>query len=262
MNKKFWTIIKISAIAAILGMALFMAACEEDPTPIDTRPMLALTFDDGPHRQFTNRILDVLEEHDAKATFYVLGRFIVSEAATIMRILDLGSEVAGHSLNHPSLAWVDHPLNTIPQSEAVIRDQLQRTSDRLVGFAKYNPPNPHFRPPYGAVNQMVLDIAKERGYAAIGWTYDTNDWVEERRDAQIIFNDIMANAEPNGVILLHDIWETTAAAMELVIPELVKTYRLVTITELLQAHYPGALAPGAVFGTLIGVPEDYPLIFP
>jgi len=252
MNKKFWVIIKIFAIASVIGIALFLTACEDEAPP-DTRPMIALTFDDGPDNVLTNRILDVLAANNARATFYVVGNRIEEGTDTIKRALSLGNEVAGHSWDHSNLRTL-----AIDEGREAVRAQLEDTANLIEAISGIESTYLHFRPPFGVVNRAVMEVAEELGYAVIGWTLDTSDWVEERRDAQILYDFIMKEAWENDVILLHDIWPSTADAMEIVIPELVKRFRLVTITELFEAHYPGALAPGAAFGTLGGVPVGYP----
>jgi len=268
MKKNF---LKLLTVFAVLGAVLVLATCEgtvstspSDPSPErpprppigqvpprpGTAPMVALTFDDGPHNVVTNRILDMLEEHGGRATFYVQGYRVIPEAATVIRTLNLGSEVAGHSWDHPDLSTL---------SETGVRDQLEQTRRALrIFFDRFDlhPPLPHFRPPFGAVNQMVLDVAEDMWYAIVGWTFDTNDWMPVNQNAEFLYNLIMDNVEDGSVILLHDIWPTTADAMELVIPSLIERgFELVTVTEML--YHTGYLDPGMVFGTVFGLPPDF-----
>jgi|GEM_PF-2250775 len=273
MNKRFFKLSAIFATAA-LGMALILAGCDGGssprpppppgpppaPTPPDRLPpppvpspdarMVALTFDDGPDitaTDVTNRILDVLEEHGGRATFFVQGYRVIPGAATVIRTLELGSEIAGHSWDHPDLSEL---------SEELVRSQLQRTRDAMgLFFDRFglHPPLPFFRPPFGAINQTVLDVSKDMGYSLIGWNMDTNDWLPANQNPAFLYNFIMERVEPGSVILMHDIWPTTADAMELVIPSLIEQgFELVTVTEML--YHGGYLAPGMVFGTLFYPP--------
>jgi len=270
MSKRFLKLSTVFAMAVALGVILILAGCEGAVTPSEptperpprppagpppprpgTTPMVALTFDDGPNNVVTNRILDVLEEHGGRATFYVQGYRVIPEAATVIRTLSLGSEVAGHSWDHPDLSTL---------SEGEVRRQLQQTRNMLRIFFDHDdfehPPLPHFRPPFGAVNQTVLDVAEDMWYAIVGWTMDTNDWMPVNQNVEFLYNFIMENVEDGSVILLHDIWPTTADAMELVIPSLIERgFELVTVTEML--YHTGYLDPGMVFGTVFGLPPGF-----
>jgi len=203
---------------------------------IDTRPMIALTFDDGPGPH-TDRILDVLERYGARATFFVVGYHVEKWQDTIRRTIRLGSEVANHTWNHPGLTSI---------SNHRIRQELQTTSaiiEQVIGF----PPPPFFRPPFGLVDQRVANVSAELGYAVITWTLDTRDW--EVRNADSVYNIIMQAAKEGCIVLMHDTHATTAAAMERVIPALIaRGYRLVTVSELLHSLY-GELKPGRIYGT-------------
>ena len=210
----------------------------ETENPIDKRPMIALTFDDGPG-QHTNRILDVLERYGAQATFFVVGYHVEEWQDTVRRTINLGSEVANHTWNHPELPRI---------SSQRIRAELQTTSDiikQVIGA-----PGPRFfRPPFGLADDRVAEISAELGYAIITWTLDTRDW--EVRNADAVYDIIMNRAEEGSIILMHDTHVTTAAAMERVIPALIaRGYRLVTVSELLLSVY-GELEPGRVYGTYV-----------
>ena len=210
----------------------------ETEAPIDKRPMIALTFDDGPGWH-TNRILDVLERYGGRATFFVLGYFVEEWQDTIRRTINLGSEVANHTWNHPELINV---------SNQRIRTELQRTS-AIIEQVTGSPGPRFFRPPFGLADDRVAGISAELGYAIITWTLDTRDW--EVRNADAVYNIIMDRAEEGSVILMHDTHITTAAAMERVIPALIaRGYRLVTVSELLHSVY-GELEPGKVYGTYV-----------
>jgi len=206
--------------------------CEEKyghvPPP---RYLIALTFDDGPSR-FTEYILAVLEKHGARATFCVIGNRVESRAEIVQRTVAGGSEVIGHSWNHANLAL---------QNEYTIRNQLRNTSDAIEA-AIGSPPPPIFRAPYGSVNARVRSISYDMGYAILNWTIDTQDW--RIRDAQHIYNHIMQHARHGSIVLLHDIFESTAVAMELVVPALIQSgFELVTASELIEYIY-GTMEPG------------------
>ena len=197
------------------------------------RPMVALTFDDGPAAH-TERILDVLEKYDGRATFFVLGHRIESWQYTIARAAYLGNEIANHAWSHTNLTRLN---------EESITWEIQATSTAIESITGFSPPI--LRPPFGQTNARVRYVAEELGYALINWDIDTLDW--RYRDPDRIYDVIMNGVEDGSVILLHDIHGTTADAMERVIPSLIEAgYQLVTVSELLE-YFWGELEPGRVY---------------
>ena len=201
---------------------------------VGERPMIALTFDDGPSIH-TERILDVLEEYNARATFFVVGNRVESRQDIVIRAFNMGSEIAGHSWSHRNFSRLSEEtiLEDLAMTNAIIEYVLGTTV-------------PFFRPPYGIVNGRVVDSAYAFGYSIVNWTADTLDW--RYRDADIVYNTVMNLARDGAIILLHDIHETTADAMERAIPSLIaRGYRLVTVSEMLY-HLYGELEPGRIYG--------------
>lgn len=200
----------------------------------EPRPMIALTFDDGPS-VYTSRIVDLLYEHGGRATFFVLGSRIDSRRDVILHMHSLGNEVANHSWSHRNLSRA---------SRDSIYQELRGTRNAISSVIGYSAPL--FRPPYGATSPLVREVAAEFGYPIINWHIDTLDW--RYRDPQRIYDVIMSQAEPGAIILLHDIHSTTAAAMEMVIPRLVEEgFDLVTVSEALAYRY-GEIVPGEIYG--------------
>ena len=210
---------------------------EPSPEPYVPRPpIIALSFDDGPSNH-TERILDVLEKHGGRATFFVLGYRVEPRRNTIIRALDMGNEIVGHTWGHPDLTQL---------SDADIMWELQATSEVIEAVTGYSPN--FFRPPFGRTNGNVRRISEELGYAIVNWTLDTVDWRD--RNPDIIYETIMSQVEDGAVILLHDIHLTTAQAMERVIPSLVEQgFQLVTVSEVLEYVY-GELEPGMIYGKI------------
>jgi len=210
-----------------------------------TKPMVALTFDDGPSR-FTPPILDVLEQYNATATFYVTGNRIEGHREIVERAFNLGNEIASHAWSHRYLPRL---------SEGDIRTELQLTNDAIEHVTGIPPSN--LRPPYGAFDDKVREIAAEFGLPIVMWTLDPADW--RTRNAEMTFDYIMSNVSDRDVILLHDLSEPTAEAAALVIPALInRGFQLVTVTELIR--YSGITAiPGEVYysSVNVGLTEGY-----
>ena len=198
-----------------------------------SRPMVALTFDDGPSG-YTTKILDLLEQYGARATFFTVGNLVNAYSSTVARAVSLGCEVAGHSWEHKNL---------VNLSEDDIRRQLVDASDAVEEVTGVRAP--FFRPPYGNVNDRLRSVSGELGLAMINWSVDPMDW--DTRDAAKVYDAIMHDARNGSIILSHDIYGSTAEAMSRVIPALIaEGYQLVTVSELLYHKY-GTLEPGRVY---------------
>ncbi len=190
-------------------------------------PCVALTFDDGPS-VFTEGLLDILKEHDVKATFFILGSRARIQSETVSRTFAEGHEIGSHT-------W-DHPLLT-DLSDEHIRRQVQRTDDIVTQII--GEPLGHLRPPYGAYNDRVLEAA---GVPFIFWSVDPLDWKD--RDAEIVAARIV-DAPPGAIILAHDIHQSTVNAVPAIIVALKnRGIHFVTVTKLFE---PQELLPGHVY---------------
>ncbi len=126
---------------------------------------IALTYDDGPNGDTTLRLLDTLEEHGARATFFLIGSFVRQQPEVVRRMAAGGHIVGNHTMTHPKLAW---------QTPARIREELGGCTallEDLIG-AKVG----YFRPPHGARRPAVLRIAREMGLTPVLWNVTCYDW--------------------------------------------------------------------------------------
>lgn len=197
------------------------------------RPMVALTFDDGPS-DVTPYILDLLKQNGGRATFCVLGNRTAQYADTVWRAISEGSEVIGHSWDHRQLTKL---------SAEEIRNQLESTNEEISKITGIKPRL--YRPPYGASNDQVKAISAELGLSLVNWSVDTIDW--KTRNADAVYQSVMSNVQNGSIILCHDIYGTTGDAMARVIPELTaQGYQLVTVSELLGLYETPAV-PGEVY---------------
>ena len=182
-------------------------------------PAVALTFDDGPKGKITARLLDILEENNAKATFFILGQVVEDSDENISRMKELGMELGNHTFNHTDLSKL---------SAEEIQEQLDKTDDRIKNSADVG--TTLIRPPYGAVNDTVKNNADA---PIIMWSVDTEDWKTKNPDS--ICREIRDSVSDGDIILFHDIYSTTVTAAEIIIPELKsKGYELVTVSELAE----------------------------
>lgn len=201
-----------------------------------SRPIVALTFDDGPS-EFTERIINTLLENDARATFCVVGKNIELYPDALKRAVAGGNEIACHTWSHPNL---------INLSAANVRSQIERTNNAVKELTGYEVKM--LRPPYGKHNKTVRSICADLGLVIARWELDTRDW--SSRNANKVYNAIAKNTQNGYIILCHDLYETTAEAMERAIPELIRQgFQLVTLSELFSYHKDGAV-PGKVYNRL------------
>ncbi len=126
---------------------------------------IALTYDDGPNPNATPELLDLLAEHDVRATFFMIGRFVRAEPALVRRIADAGHAIGNHTMTHPWLAW---------QTPTRIREELAQCNAALEDTS--GSPVQLFRPPHGARRPIVLRIAAELGLIPVHWNIMPKDW--------------------------------------------------------------------------------------
>ncbi len=182
------------------------------------KAMVALTFDDGPYAPVTNQILDVLEKYKAKATFFVVGSRVSNNSECIKRASSLGCQIGNHTYNHKNLTEV---------SDSQLQSEIALTNsaiERLTGKPAYV-----VRAPGGAVNSRVRSLV---GYPLVGWSVDTLDW-KHRNTAKIIAS-VKSDVTDGSIVLMHDLYSTTANACDVVVPWLINQgYQLVTVSELM-----------------------------
>ena len=196
-----------------------------------TQKTIALTFDDGPS-SFTDRLLDCLEANNAKATFFMVGKEILSFPDEVKRMKALGCELGNHTYDHTDLATL---------SASDISSEISRVDQELVNLTGQGATV--VRPPYGSVNDTVKATV---GTPMILWSIDTLDW--KTQDVQSTVEEVMNNVQDGSIILMHDIYSTSVDAAEILIPQLIEDgYQLVTVHELAAAHGK-ELNPGVTYG--------------
>lgn len=184
---------------------------------------VALTFDDGPHPENTPRLLDLLGERGARATFFVIGDRAEAHPEIVRRILDEGHELGNHTQTHPMLP---------PLSDGDLREELARCGEAIERAAGVPPKV--MRPPYGALTRAQRDtIRAEFGYETILWSVDPLDW--KCPGAGIVAERILDRTNPGSIILAHDIHAGTVDAMPIVLDVLLeKGFNFETVSRLLD----------------------------
>jgi len=197
------------------------------------KPVVALTFDDGPS-EYTTRILNTIQHHGGRVSFFVTGSKIEENKSKIFRAHQMECEILCHAWNHPDLTTL------------TVEETVKQLTDTIVAISSLTGSTSNiFRPPYGRTNKKVVKAAKKLGLAIVNWSLNSKDW--EHRDADTVLSNITSNLKSGDIVLCHDLYESTAEAMERLIPELIKRdVQLLTVSELLLYKY-GTIEPGKVY---------------
>lgn len=184
--------------------------------------VIALTFDDGPSVDSTDLILESLKRFNAHATFFVLGSRVETHPEIIKKMTALGNEVGNHSWDHSQLTKLS------PKKIAL---QVNKTQQIIKDSSNYEPTL--LRPPYGAFDHKVIASCKSMDIAL--WDIDPEDW--KIRNKEEIIHKVMSKADDGKIILMHDIYQTSAEAAEEIIRLLSEQqYQLVTVSELKEVQ--------------------------
>ncbi|MCC7355152.1 MAG: polysaccharide deacetylase family protein, partial [Anaerolineae bacterium] len=155
--------------------------------------VVALTFDDGPNPDHTPPILDILAHYQVKATFFLIGRAVVSHPEVAREIVGRGHTVGNHTFTHRRL------VNCHPVVVARELSQCRKAMQEITGV------RPIFmRPPFGAYDPISYLVARMMGYAIAHWSVSGEDWQGD--PAPVVADRILADVRPGGIILLHDGW--------------------------------------------------------
>ena len=184
------------------------------------QPMVALTFDDGPTRKYTEAILDCLKENQASATFFVLGSRADDCPDLLQRMVLEGNEIGNHTFSHKQLTTL---------SKANIEEEIIATQESIHNVTNLYPGI--IRPPYGSKNDTVMECA--RGKRIVTWTIDTEDW--RSKNAEAIVNKVIKDVKDGDIILMHDLYASSAEAVMILVPKLQEMgFQLVTVSELYE----------------------------
>lgn len=161
---------------------------------------IALTFDDGPMPGTTERLLDILSINGVKATFFVLGSRAARYPDIIQRMASQGHQVASHTMNHYDLTAI---------SDATALYEINESYNILTNIT--GAPPTALRAPYGNANDRVVGLLGGRMRLA-KWNIDPRDW--EYLNASVVYSNVVSRMRDGGVIILHDIYNTTVDAVQ------------------------------------------------
>lgn len=180
---------------------------------------IALTFDDGPKRETTSKLLDILSQKGIKASFFILGQNIDGNEDLLTRMKDEGHIIGSHSMYHHNLSQMNEKTLTQDFGE------MDQKANKI-----FKEPFKYIRPPYGAANPLVAKIANR---PLIEWSVDSKDW--STKNTQMIINQVTQTTQSGSIILMHDIYPETINAVPTIIDNLIQQgYNFVTVDALLN----------------------------
>jgi peptidoglycan/xylan/chitin deacetylase (PgdA/CDA1 family) len=196
-------------------------------------PLVALTFDDGPHPDYTLRLLDLLDQHGARATFFMVGEYMERHKGIVVRVRAAGHAVGNHTWSHVHL----------PSTARLERWRQIYRSQRLLGVHDSR----LFRPPFGVQTWQTRLEALAFGYDVIGWSVHAEDWIDH--PAEWMADRLERQIRPGSIVLLHDQLvnprvpaaanrEPLIAAVARVLQTLSGQYQFVTVPELMLSGKP------------------------
>lgn len=198
-----------------------------------SKPMVAITYDDGPHQTVTMEILDTMERYNAHATFFMIGDRISHHTAIVKRMVNLNCELGNHTFGHQDLSQM---------SQSEMERQLQSSVDALASVVENDYLPKLVRPPFGNTDKQLQQTCP---YPMIVWSIDTRDWSHQNVERSV--NEVMSQVQDGDIILMHDMYEATAKATEIIVKQLTEEgYQLLTVSEMFEAKGI-VLEPGKVY---------------
>lgn len=184
---------------------------------------VALTFDVG-YVPENKALMEMLASRDIRATFFVVGFSVLRKPEIIQDIVSNGHELANHSWSHENLQGMN---------EEAVRYELNRTEQTVQKAYPGATTKPYFRAPFGALDETIINVAKQEGYAIIGWTVDSTDWTPGAT-AERVYQQVTRHVCPGAIIVMHDMTPIVAEALPRILDFLTNSgYQFVTLSELL-----------------------------
>ena len=197
-----------------------------------TDKVVALTFDDGPTRAFTQRILEILEDEEITATFFLVGSALEKNPEEARLIAQAGHEIGNHSFSHQRMVF---------KSPSFIANELERT-DQLIRQSGYTGPI-HFRPPYGKKLFNLPRYLDSRGIVSFTWDVAPESYGADMNEADPVVDRVLEQVQPGSIVLMHVMFKSRESSMAAT-PRIIRGlkergYRFVTVSEMLKYRQPG-----------------------
>jgi len=169
---------------------------------------ILLTFDDGPHPEYTPQVLDLLKSHNAKAMFFVIGNRVQQNPHLLQQIHDAGHTIGNHTNTHPRFPF---------RNGKTAREELRACQSIIRSVVNVEPKD--LRPPFGRITPGLLFAAQHARLRIWNWSLDSGDWrCRTDSDAAECAEALLNEARPGDVILLHDANPFISQILHLVLP--------------------------------------------
>lgn len=203
-----------------LKTGIVVSSDEEQDTGM--QKFAAITFDDGPHREYTKRLLEGLKVRGVKATFFLTGVCIEGNEEVVAELQNDGHLIAVHCMQHTD-------LTEMPVEKAV--EHLRYTGEQIMEITGKQPE--YIRPPYGKWSEKLGEaVRQDLGMVPVFWDVDSRDW--DLQHVGKIVKKVEADVENGDIILFHDEFETSVdAALQIIDNLMAKGYTFVTVNELM-----------------------------
>jgi peptidoglycan-N-acetylglucosamine deacetylase len=211
----------ITSISMLLLSALSTLHAGEIARFETSEPWVCLTFDDGPIDGKTQRIIEILRRHKAKATFYVIGERIGENMDALRSMVRAGHEIGNHTYTHPNLAQLDDVEQIRKEIEG-----CQQVVGALTGEAPVT-----FRAPFFGRDERVQAVLESLGLPSVLCSADTRDW-DPKIEQEELLERAIAGLKPGAILLMHEFSDKTIAMLPLLLAEMeLRGLRSITVAE-------------------------------
>lgn len=182
---------------------------------------ISLSFDVAWGADNIDDILEILDKHDVKATFFLVGSWIDDNKELVETIYKKGHELGNHSNTH---------ANTSNLSDESIIEEIETTTNKI--YEVTGEKTTLYRPPFGEIDSRAMDICKALGYQVVKWDIDSLDWKEI--GPTHVIDRVVRNAEPGSIVLFHANVQDIAVYLDEILTKLEKeSYSIVPVSELI-----------------------------
>ncbi len=215
-----WPVLAFSALLVVLCM-LYLGPLSREATAVVAAkkvlpvysverddPVISISFDASWGGDKTIAILDLLDQYNAKATFFLVGIWVDKFPELVQEIAARGHEIGNHSASHAHFPQI---------SEEKMRKELADCSDKIEALTGTRPTL--FRPPYGDYNSKAVTVVRDSGYECVQWSIDSQDW--KNRGVQDLINRATKNVQQGDIILFHNDSQYIVEAL----PTILDTYQ-------------------------------------